>query len=82
MNSNFKRSIKPILLELLVYAVLVFAYYLLVLRLLGDWLNDLFQGRRKAYAVLSLLFILGQGILLELVTRWLLSWVGSREGEE
>jgi hypothetical protein len=32
--------------------------------------------------VLSLLFILGQGILLEVVTRWLLSWVGSREGEE
>jgi hypothetical protein len=82
MNRDFKRSIKPILLELLVYAVLVFAYYLLVLHLLGDWLNGLFHGHREAYAVLSLLFILGQGILLEMVTRWLLSWVGSREGEE
>ena len=58
--------------ELAVYAVLVGAYLLLVLRGLDAPLAELFQSRRTLYAVLALALILIQGVVLEALTGFLL----------
>lgn len=72
------KSLKPFLLELCVYAVLIVAYYFLVLHFLGDGLQRLYQQERRVYAALALGLIVGQGLLLELLTRTLLGWIAPR----
>ena len=60
------------LLELVVYAVFVSAYFFLVLHFLGDWLKNVFDGNKILYAVLALALIGVQGFLLEIVSSALL----------
>jgi hypothetical protein len=82
MNREVKHSIFSFLVEIVVYAGLVAAYYSLVLHFLGDWLNHLFHRDRRAYAALALGLIIGQGILLEILTRFLLAFVKPRTNLE
>jgi len=71
---------KSFSIELVVYAVLVVAYFFLVLHFLGDWLYHLFREERRTYAAVALLLIIGQGIVLEILTRALLGFIrGKRE---
>ena len=70
--------LKTLLLEALVYGVLVCAYYFLVLHFLGNGLNHLYQSDRRYYAGMALGLIIGQGFLLELLTRFLLGWIRPR----
>ena len=72
MKQEFKTLFKSFSLEMLVYAVLVTGYFFAVLHFLGDWLNHLFHAERTIYALLSLVLIIGQGIVLEFLTRTLL----------
>jgi hypothetical protein len=65
-------------LEMLLYAGLVAGYYFLVLHFLGNSLKDLFDHQRHLYAALALALIIGQGLLLEVLTRVLLSWIEPR----
>lgn len=69
------------MLEALVYAALVAVYYLLVLQLLGNALEHLYQYDRRVYAALALGLIVAQGLLLEVLTRLLLSWIAPRTEE-
>jgi hypothetical protein len=73
MKAEVKRSLLSSLIELAGYAVLVTLYFFLVLAFLGGWLRHLFESDRKLYAVVALGLISGQGLLLELLTRLLLS---------
>jgi len=57
--------------ELAVYAILVGAYLLLVLKMLDRPLADLFREHRVAYAFAALFLILFQGIALDLLTSFL-----------
>jgi hypothetical protein len=59
-------------LELGVYAVLVTAYFFLVLHFLGGALRNLFETNKTTYAVVALALIIGQGVLLEVLTTALL----------
>ncbi|HEY0456466.1 MAG TPA: hypothetical protein VGE41_08825 [Verrucomicrobiae bacterium] len=59
-------------IELAVYAVIVFIYFFLVLHYLGDWIAHLYRDERKLYAIVALLLIVGQGIVLEMLTSALL----------
>lgn len=71
---------KSFSIELVVYGALVVAYFFLVLHFLGDWLYHLFREERKTYAAMALLLIIGQGIVLEILTRALLGFIrGKRE---
>ena len=70
--------LKSFMLELLVYTVLVTAYYFLVLHFLGDTLKRLFVEDRRFYAVLALGLIIAQGLILEVLTRQLITWVKPR----
>ncbi|HEX3729513.1 MAG TPA: hypothetical protein VHV47_06890 [Opitutaceae bacterium] len=55
-----------------VYAGLVAAYVLLVLRYLGPWLKGLFDHDRPLYAAVALAAVIIQGAALEQVTHLLL----------
>jgi hypothetical protein len=59
-------------LELMVYAVLVTGYFFLVLHFLGGALRILFVTNKTAYAFVALALIIGQGVLLEVLTSALL----------
>ncbi len=67
--------------EAVVYGALVTAYFFLVLHFLGGWLYDLFRNDRRTYALVALVLIVGQGYVLELVTRGLLRLIWP-EGKE
>ena len=76
MKPELKASIRRFALELVVYSLLVAGYYLLVLRFLGGVLADVYLHERKTYAALTLGLIVAQGLVLEILTRFLLSWMG------
>ncbi len=75
MKREVRNSLRLFLIEFVVYAVLVAGYYFLVLHYLGGWLNELFKTQRHAYAWVALGLIVGQGVVLDLVTRLLLTWI-------
>jgi hypothetical protein len=78
MKSKPKLALRPFFIEFLVYGALVSVYYFLVLHFLGNFLNQLFQTDRRLYTGLSLTLIIGQGMLLEMLTRLLLALVTPR----
>lgn len=60
------------LIELPIYAVLVIAYFFLVLHFLSDWLGTLHKQHVLLYALTSIALIIGQAVVLESVTTMLL----------
>jgi hypothetical protein len=80
MKVEIKGFLKHSGIELLLYVALVVGYFLLVLRYLGNWLNWLFTENRNLYAWVALGLIVGQGVLLELVTGALLRLIRSGKG--
>jgi hypothetical protein len=78
MKRLITRLLKPFVLELIVYAILVTLYCTLVLHFLGNHLLQIYQHDRRIYAVLALGLIVGQGFLLETFTRLLLGWITPR----
>ena len=75
MKPAIRWSLRSFLLEALVYAALIALYFLAVLHLLGHALQQLYHQDRRLYAILALALIIGQGLLLEVLTRLLLSWI-------
>ncbi len=60
------------LIELALYAVFVTGYFFLVLHYLSGWLQDLHLHHVKLYALTTIVLIIGQAVLLESITTWLL----------
>ena len=73
MNRKLTTSLRALVWEFVVYGALVALYYFLVLHFLGASLTQLFQTDRRLYAGAALALIVGQGILLEMLTRLLLA---------
>jgi hypothetical protein len=73
LKKEASSTLRAFLVELPVYAVLVVAYFLLVLHLLGGWLGALFAHHHVLYAITALLLLLGQALLLDAVTSLLLA---------
>ena len=65
---RFLRSASVLALEIAVYAALVTLYLATVLRLLRPFLLQQEHQNRPLYAVLALLLMLGQGIVLDVLT--------------
>ena len=78
MDAKSKDSVISILIELVVYAALVTAYFFLVLHFMGNWLLEIYQRDRHIYAVVALFLIVCQGIVLETITTALLKWIRSK----
>jgi cytochrome c biogenesis protein CcdA len=78
MKKETKTSISSYLIELLLYSALVFVYFFAVLHFLGAWLSELFHSHRKGYASVALILIIMQGVVLEILTRFLLRFIRLR----
>ena len=78
MRKQTATTLKAFAVELLVYAVFVTAYFFLVLHFLGDTLKDLELHHRSFYAGAAILLIIGQAVLLEYVTTFLLRLIRGR----
>jgi hypothetical protein len=72
MKKETATTLRAFAIELVIYAVLVVAYFFLVLHLLGHWLYQVEVQHRYAYAALAILLIIGQAVLLESVTTFLI----------
>jgi hypothetical protein len=65
-------TLRAFLIELAVYAIFVTGYFFLVLHYLSGWLQDLHLNHVKFYALVTIVLIIGQAVLLESVTTWLM----------
>jgi hypothetical protein len=65
-------TLRAFVVELAVYAVFVTGYFFLVLHYLSGWLQELHLHHVKLYALMAIVLIIGQAVLLESVTTWLL----------
>jgi uncharacterized membrane protein (DUF106 family) len=76
MSPRTKRILRNFLLEIVIYGVLLLVYFLAVLRLLGEPLNQLFHLDLWVYAVATLLLIVVQSVALEMLTSFLIDRLG------
>jgi len=81
MNRDLKGWLKSFLVELVVYSVLVVGYFFLILHLLADWIDHIYEGDRRVHAAIALALIVGQGIALELLTAALFALIKPRVDE-
>ena len=78
MKSSDRPPLKTFAVELVIYALLVTGYFFLVLHFLGAWLKHLFDADKAIYAVVAVALIVGQGVLLEVLTTRLLKFLRSK----
>ena len=78
MTKETARTLRAFAIELTIYALLVVAYFFLVLHLLGKWLYGLEIHHRYTYASLAILLIMGQAVLLESLTTFLIRLLRGR----
>jgi len=76
MKAKTRRTLTAFAIELGIYALLVIGYFFLVL--LGGWLYGLEVHHRYTYAGVAILLIIGQAVVLESVTTFLLRRIGGR----
>lgn len=79
MSAPPKRTLLGFAIELVIYAALITIYFFLVLSFLGDWLRSLFLEHRDVYAVVAILLMIGQAVVLELVTNILATFLRLRK---
>ena len=78
MKSETTKTLGAFALELLIYGILVTGYFFLVLHLLGAWLHGLEVHHRYTYAGVAILLIVGQAVLLESLTTFLIRLLRGR----
>lgn len=74
-TNSFRSLVINFAIELVVYGVLVVGYFYVVLRFLETFLADLFRDNMTLYAFLGLGLVVGQGVLLETITSFILDWL-------
>jgi hypothetical protein len=78
MKKETAKTLRAFLIELAIYAVLVVGYFFLVLHFLGEGLQHLEKNHRYAYAGTAVLLMIGQAVLLQNVTTFLLRLIRGR----
>lgn len=78
MKNEAARTLRAFLIELVVYSFLVVGYFFLVLHFLGEGLHQLEIRHRYTYAGVAILLIIGQAVVLESVTTFLLRLIRGR----
>ena len=78
MKKETAKTLRAFLIELVIYAVLVVAYFFLVLHFLGEGLYQLETRHRYAYAGAAIMLMIGQAVLLQNVTTFLLRLIRGR----
>ena len=70
-----RKLFRNLLIEIIIYSFLIFGYYLLVLRYLGDWLMEIFEFNLVYYSFAGLGLILLQAVLLNYITSFLMKYI-------
>ena len=78
MKLEAAKILQAFVIELIVYALLMAGYLLLVLRHLSGWLDQLHLNHVKLYSFVAIALIIGQAVLLESITTWLLRFLRGR----
>jgi hypothetical protein len=78
VKAEQKVAARSFFIELLLYAVLVFAYVFFVVGLLGGWVHQVYEQHKIVYAFVALTLIVVQGVGLELITTALFKLIRSR----
>jgi hypothetical protein len=78
MKTQAAKTLRAFLAELAVYAILVVAYFFFVLHFLGESLHRLEVHHRYAYGGVAILLIIGQAVVLEGITTFLLRLFSGR----
>lgn len=78
MDSDGLKRLRSFVVELLIYTMLVVVYVLVVLNFMSGWLKQLYDHGKTRYAVICLLLIIGQGVVLEIVTSGLLRLIRAK----
>jgi hypothetical protein len=78
MKKETVKTVRAFAIELVIYALLVTAYFFLVLHFMGQWLYQLEIHHRYLYAGLAILLIVGQAVLLERLTTFLIRLIRGR----
>ena len=76
MQVSRRTLLRNFILELVLYGVLVIAYFFLILQSIGVWLTELYYTNLNLYAVVALALIVVQGLFLEMVTSFLIERLG------
>ena len=71
-KSKIRKLIINFIIELVIYGILVVAYFYLVLRYLRLFLTELYHDNLVVYAIIGLILIVVQAVVLEAVTSFLL----------
>jgi len=78
MKSETAKTLRAFAFELAIYGFLVTGYFFLVLNLLGEWLRQVEVQHRYLYAGLTILLIVGQAVVLESLTTFLIRLLRGR----
>lgn len=78
MKSKTANTLRAFLIELAIYSLLVVVYFFLVLHLLGGWLYGLEKYHRYTYGGVAIGLIIGQAVVLEYVTTFLMRLFSGR----
>jgi quinol-cytochrome oxidoreductase complex cytochrome b subunit len=78
MKKETAKTLRAFLIELAIYAVLIVAYFFLVLHFLGDWLHQLETRHRYTYGGVAIVLMIGQAVVLQNVTTFLLQLIRRR----
>lgn len=73
MKPKTRRLLRNLALEVIVYSILLLSYFLIVLRYLGEPLNELFHQSLIVYAGATLLLIVAQSVALDFITSFLVA---------
>lgn len=76
IDNSGRKLLRNFLIELILYGILVFIYFIVVLRFLGDPLQQLFTDNLTYYAFAGLGLIVVQGFVLDVVATYLLDLIG------
>lgn len=76
MEIKTRHLIRNFAIEIILYGILVAIYFFLVLRTLTPWLTTLYEENLTLYAVIALLLIVGQSVVLEWITTFLVERFG------
>jgi hypothetical protein len=78
MKSETAKTLRAFAFELAIYGLLVTGYFFLVLHFLGGWLLQLEIQHRYMYAIFAILLIIGQAVVLESLTTFLIRLIRGR----
>ena len=77
-DPSLQPLLRSILLEIAIYVPVVATYFWLILRFASDTFASLYQDSLALYAIAATLVIVIQGVMLEMLTSWLLRRFGLR----